>query len=292
MELGMKIEKSQLDASQAHQLKTSWLMALTADDEKDVHLQCLACSKAKLTSLWAKGRVPLSASAKSVNWSVKRHSQSKSHQQAVLSFLDMNKDDNIPGCPSLGEFESLFNDIGDGKSLRKCGGNSSFSDKVQLMAWSLKESLAERDRKALASAETISLVRDARHNRLLIRFASVDSEFQTHSGIVGSMKDMGDKAGQVVAATREGLKRLCTSRDRPPRWYKGAEESFDSSLMHHIMEKTEIITTDSAENELVAGDIGRGRRDPMIESDSATTLFPNLKLTAHDAPHSLRMIFG
>lgn len=282
------IDKDKLDASQMHQLKTSWLIAL--EDNTGVHLQCLACSKANLGSLWGKGRVPLTSSFKKVRWSIIRHSQSKTHEQAALSFLGVGKEE-IPGCPPVKDFEELLKNIGDGQSLRKCNGHSSSSDKVQLMAWTLKEALAERDRQALSHAETISLARDARHNRLLVRFACVDSKFQTDMGVVGLIKDSGDRAGQVVGATREALKRLCTPNDKPPRWYCGPEATLDAGLMKHIMDKTELITTDAAENELVAGDVGRGRRNPEVESDLATPLFPNMKLTARDAPHSLRMIF-
>jgi hypothetical protein len=69
----------------------------------------------------------------------------------------------------------------------------------------------------------------------------------------------------------------------------------DRELAKHLQERIEVIVTDSAANELLAGDIGRGRREGHAEDLDATasaqpdlraqlteTLTPNLILIGRD----------
>ena len=71
-----------------------------------------------------------------------------------------------------------------------------------------------RIREHLRNAQTLSLTRDARRQRLLIRFGSCDGKGNSHAGILGLVRDFGDNAGEIVKATRHILKRVCTSWGR------------------------------------------------------------------------------
>ena len=47
------------------------------------------------------------------------------------------------------------------------------SDKVSLMAWCLNETIIQKDRDFLRKCPTISIARDGRRQRLLVRFGGV-----------------------------------------------------------------------------------------------------------------------
>ena len=55
-------------------------------------------------------------------------------------------------------------------------------------------------------------------------------------------------------------------------------------------ESIEVVLSDSAANEIAASNVNRGRRALQIESDTADTLLPNLKLVARDHAHSFRHV--
>ena len=91
-----------------------------------------------------------------------------------------------------------------------------------------------RIREHLRNAQTLSLTRDARRQRLLIRFGSCDGKGNSHAGILGLVRDFGDNAGEIVKATRHILKRVCTSWGAPPRWYHGPPAYFNEELFNYV----------------------------------------------------------
>ena len=193
-------------------------------------LQCIACKRAGLAGPWCDGTA--GANVKDLRmWFVSKHANSKAHVTAVKQILGISA--AVAGAPEISEFEAVLKKIQSGASLRNVC-DSSFSDKTSLMAWTLQEAVLNEIRDHLADAETISLTRDARRQRLLIRYGACNSKGQSHAGMLGMIRDYGDNAGEIVKATREILKRVCTSHASPPRWYAGPASFFNEELFERI----------------------------------------------------------
>jgi hypothetical protein len=86
------------------------------------------------------------------------------------------------------------------------------------------------ERKEMMLAATISLARDARRDRLLIKYGFCTSDFGARAGVLGLVMGGGDKGGDVVRSTRRIIRRFCTKFSHPPRWYSGPEPSFNEDL--------------------------------------------------------------
>ena len=259
-------------------------------------LGCEACSWAKLNSPWA--RAELTAQEKGRTWFVARHCEAKSHIAACEAMFQVARGPSgvaLLGAPPLEEFARLLELMAQGKHCDFSFGPSKircYSDKVAVMIWSICEVLRSKERKFLAGAATIMLTRDARRQRLVVRYgAAQEKGLKVRAGMMGMKRDHGDDAGSIVSATRCVITELCTEFLNPPHrdFYKGPPAKLDESLLQHILDKIELVVSDAAANELAAGDVGRGRRDPKLESqDAATLLTPNLLIVGKDSAHSFR----
>jgi len=94
------------------------------------------------------------------------------------------------------------------------------SKKVVKHEWCLSEALKRRDRKFLLRAKVISLARDERKRRLLVRFRGVamsNNKCSVRSGVLGQVKHFGSGAECIANATRDVVKRALTVElDMPP----------------------------------------------------------------------------
>ena len=63
----------------------------------------------------------------------------------------------------------------------------------------------------------------------------------------------GDRAGDIVRQTRTLIRRFCTKFANKPRWSCGPEPQFMEGLFNHMTSMIEIIMSDSAANEILAG---------------------------------------
>ena len=191
-------------------------------------------------------------------WFLRRHeNSSKSHKAAVRQMLGFA--DESAGVPPQHEFQNIL------ESARK---GTSCSDKIQLIHWCLHECAIRRDRQAFAQAETMSLRRDARKARLLVRYGLAASSFESCAGVVGMAKGFGETAASLVQATRHILTEFFTEYAHPPRWYSGPAAKFDAAAFKSACKRVELMMTDAASNEMVAGQVSRGRRDVYVESDA------------------------
>lgn len=278
----------QADSSPLRQSPT-WLIS------GDAGLGCLACQRQpKLTTPWA--QVTFGGGKHVKSYYFERHSNSSSHIAAVAAYLQLEQGPSgklVVGAPSLDEFQRLAALMAQGQQ-RQFKKSKSFSDRTALMQWCISECLAENDRSFLRKAVSISLCRDARRQRLLIRFGAASDTFGMRAGVLGVAVGDGDSAGDIVAATRKVLTQFCTQRWDPPRNFRGEPAALDSDLFQHITDRIEIVTTDAAANEILATDIGRGRRDPALESELPQhqqplgLLTPNLLLIGRDHAHAFR----
>ena len=269
-----------------------------------------------------------------------RHAETKEHAAAVKAFFGQAQGPtgSLTGsAPPALEFRSVLSKLAAGESLRAVAGGVQ-STKTHAIAWCLAEAMKEKDREFLKDAVSMVLCRDERQERLLVRFGAVDSKFNVRRGFLGQCKDAGGKGTNLVQGTRKVLRDFCTAFHEPPRTgYSGngskpvpgdgvskigskpvpgdggskigskpelgarVTPKLDRELAKHLQERIEVIVTDSAANELLAGDIGRGRREGHAEDLDATasaqpdlraqlteTLTPNLILIGRDCAHCFR----
>lgn len=269
-----------------------WLKAGIAEDG-GWGLGCTACAHAKIASPWAQGVAGRKPPLKP--YALLRHAQTQLHIRAAALFL------KVPGCklvnaPSMDEFRKALEQLAaQGASIRRLQGRGCSSDKAVLLKWCLVEATRQINREFLAKAKTIALCRDARRQRLVIRFGAANDSMEVRRGVLGVARDQGDKAGDIVKATRAVIKSLCVENSDPPRHYKGPAPTFNKQLFSHVCDHIEIVVSDAAANELLAGEIGRGRRSKELETGKGSLtklLTPNLKLLTRDASHSFRRTAG
>ena len=180
--------------------------------------------------------------------------------------------------------EEVLQALRKGDSMRRVGPGS-WSDKTQLIIFVLHEAMLQTEQKGLEQCETISVARDARRSRLMVRYGSCSTTFKIQVGLLGVERGGGDRAGQIVQSTRSILEKFCTRWSCPPRWYKGPPPEFDNDLyeavsrqfisliffyllfycplnvfsfvtqlaISKVRNKIEIVMTDSAPNEILAG---------------------------------------
>ncbi|CAE7672007.1 unnamed protein product [Symbiodinium necroappetens] len=253
---------------------------------------CLAC-KGVVSGPWASGSAVRGEEALGrVLWYIRRHAQSKTHCQAVKKVLGVNSYDEELGAPSVHQFSTLFKRLKDGDSLRNCNEFKQSSDKTNLMAWCLAEALAEADRVFFRKATTMSLARDARRQRLVIRWGASTSGLMAASGLLGVARDFGDRSIDIVHATEKILRDACTQFLAPPRYYEGPPPQLQEDLYQHLQAIVEVLVTDAASNELVAGEMGRGRRPrpDCHQDEDIPVLLPRVLMLARDAAHSFRRV--
>ncbi|CAE7282138.1 unnamed protein product [Symbiodinium sp. CCMP2592] len=268
---------------QKHIADQSWVVA------SNQGLQCVACHRAGLQGAWAEGRAGRDVKDLRL-WFLRGHeSRSKSHRQAVKAMIGLSAE--LPGAPPLVEFQALLKSAMKGSSLRASAEHGCMSDKVQLMHWCLHECVLRRERQAFGDAETVSLCRDARRARLLIRYGLCTSTFQCHAGILGMTKGAGDSSADLVGATRQICEDFFTEYAQPPRWYDGPPAQLNEAALKSACKRVELMMTDAASNELVAGQMSRGHRDITIEAEHIQEpLFPAIKVIGRDHAHGFRRV--
>ena len=242
------LEKENLPPEAVGLAATCWVSVT------QVGLLCMACKRAGLETPWAKGlagKESKDVSSVLKTHFIKRHEESGQHVAAVRKMLQV---DEASGAPPTEDFMSLLGKLQEGKPLSERQ-SCSWSDKKALMTWALHETLLEMERKEMMLAATISLARDARRARLLIKYGFCTSDFGARAGVLGLVMGGGDKGGDVVRSTRRIIRRFCTKFSHPPRWYSGPEPSFNEDLYSHICSTVEIIMSDSAANEVLAGSL-------------------------------------
>ena len=235
-----------LPAEAVRLAETSWVSVTSSG------LLCMACKRAGLQTPWAKGTA--GKSVKDLNSVfktsfLKRHQDSGAHISAVSRMLDL---DEAPVAPTAAEFKEVWKELQEGASQKKWHG-ASWSDKSGLMAWALNESILQMEQNEMADAQTISLQRDARRALLLIKFGFCASSYHVRGGVLGCKCGGGERSADVVRSTREVIRNFCTKFRHPPRWYDGPKPVFLETLYDKIINCVEIVTSDSAANEVVAG---------------------------------------
>ena len=205
---------------------------------------------------------------------VLRHQSTKLHRRRVAN---SGSNPKLINAPSVEAFNKVLTHFRQGhatsQKVEGVGGNS----KIMKMRDCLAEALFAKDRKALRQAARISLVRDMRKSRLLIRFVSVDSKLRIRRGTLGMRRNFGHSALAILKATGDILRMAATVGARVQ------QPVLDRHLLRHIRRTISMICTDSAADEITASEMMRGN---VLENMAVLT--PNLRVVLRDFAHSSR----
>lgn len=248
--------------------KKPWLRVLLVEGESK--LGCSFCAKAGLEGPWANFEQLPSAVLKKFN--LERHEKSKGHMTA-------SQDDSLGAAPSEETFKSSLQAMTQGQSARQGGGSS---DKKSQVRYALSEAVCARNRTLLADSRCISLMRDERKGRLLVRFRAVLQDLTTISGALGLLPVTGS-AESIAETIAEIMQNFCVPMRQPPRQSKVSEQPVDLELLRKIQDRVTMVASDAAAAELLAGDLERGRRAAATDFQSN---FRNCKVVGRDAAHA------
>lgn len=110
---------------------------------------------------------------------LKAHSASEQHLGAIARLLQplscanpstVSLKSSQPGAPESSAYEALLHWVRKGGSLRDGIPNVGHFKKCRMMAFTLSEGIRRVYRAQLLAADTIGLLRDERHGKLLVRF--------------------------------------------------------------------------------------------------------------------------
>lgn len=240
---------------------------------KSVRAGCAACCLAKQCGPWGEFKVhPKSLKPYALN----RHESSETHKAAIHAEAGTA---SIRLAPPAAEFQEALKSMRQGGSARNGG---QMSDKKCRMRYALAESILARNRRLLATATCICIMRDERKGKLLLRFRAALADFTVVSGVLGLVKCTGSSEC-LLAATRAALSDFCIPMLNLPRGVRIEAGKKDRDLESHIRAKTAILVTDAAAPELLASQMMRGRRS---NGENTQALFPQVCLVGKDAAHA------
>ena len=263
-------DKASLDPEKHILSRASWCVSASVDGMWG--LGCAACSQlpesrvacSKLRK-WARHKA---CRLRLDGWALVRHARTLLHVGAVAQLLGIQLGPtgaSVCGAPPISDFAELLAHMERGEAGRQTAQrqrNTATSTKTSRMRWAVVEAMREKDRLFLKQAVTIVLARDERRNRLLVRFSACDAQLNVRRGFMGQVRGAGGKSLQVVNATRKVLKEFCTVNRGVPEGV--GKTVWDEALYTHFRSKIEMVVSDSASNEVMAADIGRGRRLPQL----------------------------
>ena len=224
---------------------------------------------------------------------LKKHQATAQHRKSVMNSLEVDlgpKGLPLLGAPPLHVFTEALALLQNGESARRMdlGGTG---DRMKNIRFSLFEALVEVNREFLQRSATMVLMREERHGRLLLRFAACTKTLETRFGTLAVMRDYDSPTAEnLVKATKLAFKQFCTHRLGKPRSMRLAEPETDRRLLNHMRKITEMLVTDGATSELLAGDISRGRRGSVDGDDGGETFMPNVKIVGRDLAHCARHV--
>ena len=205
-----------------------------------------------------------------------RHQQSSAHMRAILTIIDPTAigPTGIPvlGAPAPEDFIRVW-EAGVPKDLEKIGSRK----KVDKLLDCIFEALERRHRAFAASADTITLFRDASQGLLVIRALLCDRKLNQHHVLLGLNRDQGSDAFDITEATEKIIQEF----SKPHNKLCSDAEREASQLAMHIRSKIEAVCVDSASNET---------KSALLMRSSGLT--PNLKVIIRDRAHASRRLLS
>lgn len=202
------------------------------------------------------------------------------------------------GAPPLEHFRLVWDNLRDGGHTHNGIVGVGSHSRVAKISWCIYETLRKSDAEFLLNtAQTIWLARDARKQRLLLRFRAVgfkNGELVSRVGVLGQFKDYETDAAGIADATEAIVQAAMANGKDLPAGLRGnalrasanargasPDEANDANT---ILQKVEALTVDAAADELLAGELMRGR----CNLGQDRVMCPNLKLVVRDKTHASR----
>ena len=158
--------------------------------------------------------------------------------------------------------------------------------KVTSMQRCIVEAMVQIERDFLASAESITIMRDESKGRLVVRYIAVSAALERRSGLLGVSKEPGSDAFDITDATDAIIMRFCD----PSGVYAGKKlveedegKRRQTALADHVRSKIEAVCVDSAANETKSARLMKKPTDP-----TKAPVAPNLKAIIRDRAHASR----
>ena len=207
-----------------------------------------------------------------------RHLGTSVHLEAVDAYVRFGSPSNLLIHPPLrgrrrqGQdgvpegFLTVLRSYRSGQSMRSIAKTQGHrhSCKVRGMCALTAEIIRMQDRQFLSQAVCICLIRDERKGKLLIRFRACKANLETRSGVLGfaTIPDAGF-AEVLLDTTKQILKDFCPMPQFQTWWVGKDYRPFKAAdfVQEHIQKHAQIIVTDTAANELLATQLGRGERE-------------------------------
>ena len=209
-------------------------------------------------------------------FALQRHATSTYHQKAVKSLTCA--DGSHPCAPSKDDFKKVIDHVLlHGSSVQSGIPEVGDAKKIGAMMIVGANACQYLDQLFFKTVKSITLMRDERKLKLLMRFCAVNAHFQQRRGIMGIEVGAGGKADQIVVSTSKIINEFATM-------YKGTKRAKRiSSIRRIVRQKTHHCAVDSASNELAAVTM---QRLPLVALLGPLT--PNCKATVRDTTHSCR----
>ena len=180
----------------------SWLDHGNAGDG-EFGIGCRICAQAQVVNAFAEYKVRHVGKIGLV-----RHSRRKVHCDALVLFLQGGG--SGVGSPSEQEFKDIIARV-------QAGSATMTREKDARMMWCLMEGIKARDQAVLKKSAAVTLIRDERAGRLMVRFIAVTPSLEVRSGTLGQERDHGTGAVNIANATDAIMRRACTRFAAPPR---------------------------------------------------------------------------
>ena len=249
-------------------------------DPDDGTIFCRVCD------VYGASRFKSAVSIRNLAHAVKRHATCSVHQAAIHKCMGESSFSGGGLTPPMEHFTDVWDAACKGDRAASGLPHTGKRERTDKLLWCIHEAIRRNDQDILRRADVITLVRDARKGRLLVRFIAV-AGLDRHSGVLGQAKMFGTTAQDVTAATLDMIHAFCQLVGDPPRKLRAHNldcTAVDLQLEAHILHHIEAVTVDSASDELLACEMMRGCGGLTPQST------PNLKCIIRDATHAARRV--
>ncbi len=271
----------------------SWIVGCVNQVTKTFGLGCSVCNAAGANTAFGRVAVRKLASIQVGNFT--NHELSSVHRSSVATVLFgcSPKEFALQHAPAKEDFSKVLQETRRGG----CGGEAGVRDvgrrlKVRRMKWALAEAKRSINRARLGRAGSISLHSDSTRGRLAVRFICCGPELEPHAGLLGQV-DLAQQYQSLNAhAISKGIVRViekaCTPLLDSPFGKSGKVPVVDQNLRYHIHKTVELLDTDAAEDEVLAGKVLRGKR-PLGEGNIAeVAVLPSVRVCNRDKVHGTK----
>ena len=270
----------------------SWLSCRVSTETRRLTYGCIVCRellKEKDKDIVASFGITRIAQFKPYRF--QEHACSSAHVSAVARLLHSDFEEARPDslAPTPKQYQALLSWVRSGGSLRSGVPSVGHFVKCKQMVFTMAESARRFYRCWLRESTSISLLRDERRARVLIRFRCADDYGVRHLGMLGRPTLTKGTATNLNEVTKQSLRRFCTANYAAPNAQLEDPQTCDENLYKHVRLHCHALTVDAASNEVAAGEAAC-----LPESRPAHAVgqafMPNLQVIVRDKAHGSRRV--